>query len=72
MALASKLSQLQGKATQTSQLLAKNGPLFYKQLLEQNKHYIQDPPTVEKCSLLSKQLFYTRLARLPLLVQFPC
>ncbi|XVF48640.1 hypothetical protein PTKIN_Ptkin03bG0206500 [Pterospermum kingtungense] len=65
MALASKLAQLQAKATQTSQYVAKNGPLYYKQLLEQNKHYIQDPPTVEKCSLLSKQLFYTRLASIP-------
>ncbi|KAA3490675.1 Protein dopey [Gossypium australe] len=37
----------------------------YKQLLEQNKHYIQNPPTVEKCNLLSKQLIYTRLASIP-------
>ncbi|KAF9606262.1 hypothetical protein IFM89_024083 [Coptis chinensis] len=37
--------------------------LFIEELLEQNKQYIQEPPTVEKCNLLSKQLFYTRLAR---------
>lgn len=34
-------------------------------MLEQNKHYVQDPPTVEKCVLLAKQLFYTRLASIP-------
>lgn len=61
--MASKLTQLQSKATQASQLVAKHGCAYYKQLLEQNKQYIQEPPTVEKCSLLSKQLFYTRLAR---------
>ncbi|OMP06352.1 Mitochondrial ATP synthase subunit G protein [Corchorus capsularis] len=65
MALASKLAQLQSKATQASQFVAKNGPAYYKQLLEQNKQYIQDPPTIEKCNLLSKQLFYTRLASIP-------
>ena len=63
--MASKLAQLQSKATQASQFVAKHGPLYYKQLLEQNMHYIQEPPTVEKCNLLSKQLFYTRLARYP-------
>ncbi|KAE8682638.1 hypothetical protein F3Y22_tig00111238pilonHSYRG00333 [Hibiscus syriacus] len=63
MALTFKLAQLQSKATQASQLVSKHAPLYYKQLLEQNKHYIQDPPTVETCNLLSKQLFYTRLAR---------
>ncbi|XP_062099194.1 uncharacterized protein LOC133805109 [Humulus lupulus] len=63
--MASKLVQLQSKATQASQLVAKHGTSYYKQLLEQNKQYIQEPPTVEKCTLLSKQLFYTRLASLP-------
>ncbi|KAK5830093.1 uncharacterized protein LOC108456690 isoform X1 [Gossypium arboreum] len=65
MALTLKLAQLQSKATRASQLVSKHAPLYYKQLLEQNKHYIQDPPTVEKCNLLSKQLFYTRLASIP-------
>ncbi|XP_021276821.1 uncharacterized protein LOC110411120 [Herrania umbratica] len=65
MALAPKLAQLQSKATQASQFVVKHGSAYYKQLLEQNKHYIQEPPTVEKCNLLSKQLFYTRLASIP-------
>lgn len=62
--MASKLAQLQSKVSQASQFVAKHGTTYYKQLLEQNKQYIQEPPTVEKCNLLSKQLFYTRLARL--------
>lgn len=62
--MASKLHQLQSKAVQASQFLAKHGRAYHKQLLEKNKQYIQDPPTVEKCNLLAKQLFYTRLARL--------
>ncbi|QCD85193.1 F-type H+-transporting ATPase subunit g [Vigna unguiculata] len=61
--MASKLHQLQSKACQASQLVAKHGSNYYRQLLEQNKQYIQEPPTVEKVNLLSKQLFYTRLAR---------
>jgi hypothetical protein len=61
--MASKLHQLQSKAVQASQLVSKHGCTYYKQLLEQNKQYIQEPATVEKCNLLSKQLFYTRLAR---------
>ncbi|XP_062149556.1 uncharacterized protein LOC133858129 [Alnus glutinosa] len=63
--MASKLRQLQSKACQASQLVSKHGGAYYKQLLEQNKQYIQEPPTVEKCNLLSKQLFYTRLASIP-------
>jgi F-type H+-transporting ATPase subunit g len=31
--------------------------------MEKNKHYVVDPPTIDKCKDLSKQLFYTRLAR---------
>ena len=62
--MASKLHQLQSKAVQASQFVSKHGGAYYKQLLEQNKQFIQEPPTVEKCNLLSKQLFYTRLARL--------
>uniref|UniRef100_A0A2N9J706 Uncharacterized protein n=1 Tax=Fagus sylvatica TaxID=28930 RepID=A0A2N9J706_FAGSY len=63
--MASKLHQLQSKAVQASQLVSKHGCTYYKQLLEQNKQYIQEPATVEKCNLLSKQLFYTRLASIP-------
>ncbi|KAJ7969490.1 Mitochondrial ATP synthase subunit G protein [Quillaja saponaria] len=63
--MASKLQQLQSKACQASQFVAKHGTAYYKQLLEQNKQYIQDPPTVEKCNQLSNQLFYTRLASIP-------
>ncbi|KAG6770555.1 hypothetical protein POTOM_026240 [Populus tomentosa] len=62
--MASKLVQLQSKACQASKFVSKHGGAYYKQLLEQNKQYIQDPPTVEKCNLLSKQLLYTRLARI--------
>lgn len=62
--MASKLVQLQSKASQASQLVAKHGTSYYKQLMEQNKQYIQEPATIEKCNELSKQLFYTRLARL--------
>lgn len=63
--MASKLRQVQSKACQVSQVVTKNGNVYYKQLLEQNKEYIQEPPTVEKCNLLAKQLFYTRLASIP-------
>ncbi|XP_059634858.1 uncharacterized protein LOC132277128 [Cornus florida] len=63
--MASKLQQLQSKAWQASQFVAKHGTAYYKQLLDQNKQYIQNPPTVDTCNLLSKQLFYTRLASLP-------
>lgn len=61
--MASRLVQLQSKASQASQLVAKHGTSYYKQLMEQNKQYIQEPATIEKCNELSKQLFYTRLAR---------
>ncbi|KAF3970017.1 hypothetical protein CMV_006242 [Castanea mollissima] len=63
--MASKLHQLQSKAVQASQFVSKHGGAYYKQLLEENKQFIQEPPTVEKCNLLSKQLFYTRLASIP-------
>ncbi|KAL1804924.1 hypothetical protein DCAR_0830707 [Daucus carota subsp. sativus] len=63
--MASKLVQLQSKASQASQLVAKHGTSYYKQLMEQNKQYIQEPATIEKCNELSKQLFYTRLASVP-------
>ncbi|KAI3524691.1 hypothetical protein L1887_03354 [Cichorium endivia] len=63
--MASKLKQLQSKAGQASQFLSKHGSAYYKQLMEQNKQYVQEPATVEKCNELSKQLLYTRLASLP-------
>ncbi|KAL8107266.1 uncharacterized protein LOC141672422 isoform X3 [Apium graveolens] len=63
--MASKLSQLQSTAAQASKYVAKNGPSYYKQLMEKNKRYIKDPPTIESCQLLAKQLFYTRLASIP-------
>ncbi|XP_060209885.1 uncharacterized protein LOC132636857 [Lycium barbarum] len=63
--MASKIQQLQSKAGQASQLLSKHATTYYKQLLEQNKQYIVEPPTVEKCNELSKQLLYTRLASIP-------
>ncbi|CAL5360407.1 hypothetical protein ACSBR2_038402 [Camellia fascicularis] len=63
--MASKLHQLQSKAGQASQFLAKHGTAYYRQMMEQNKQYIQEPPTVEKCDLLAKQLLYTRLASIP-------
>lgn len=63
--MASKLIQLQSKASQVSQLVSKHGGSYYKQLMEQNKQYIQDPATVEKCNELSKQLLYTRMASIP-------
>ncbi|XP_022749910.1 uncharacterized protein LOC111299152 isoform X2 [Durio zibethinus] len=62
--MASKLQQLQSKACQASKFVATHGTAYYKQLLEQNKQYIQEPPTVQKCNELSKQLFYTRLTSL--------
>ncbi|GAB4852743.1 hypothetical protein Ancab_016952 [Ancistrocladus abbreviatus] len=63
--MASKLHQLQSKVVQASQFVAKHGTAYHKQLLEQNKEFIQEPPTVEKCNLLAKQLFYTRLSSIP-------
>ncbi|WCJ29572.1 Mitochondrial ATP synthase subunit G protein [Euphorbia peplus] len=63
--MASKLSQLRSKASQVSEVVGKHGVSYYKQVLEQNKNYIHEPPTVETCNLLSKQLFYTRLASIP-------
>ncbi|KAK9126818.1 hypothetical protein Scep_015664 [Stephania cephalantha] len=63
--MASKLLQMKSKAVQASCFAAKHGNAYYKQLLEKNKHYVQEHPTIEKCDLLSKQLFYTRLASIP-------
>ncbi|KAH7651251.1 ATP synthase F0 complex subunit G mitochondrial protein [Dioscorea alata] len=63
--MASKLMQLQSKAKQASQFVGKHGCEYYKQLMEKNKQYVVEPPTIEKCQDLSKQLFYTRLASIP-------
>ncbi|KAM0932544.1 putative ATP synthase, F0 complex, subunit G [Dioscorea sansibarensis] len=63
--MATKLVQLQSKAKQASQFVAKHGCEYYKQLLEKNKQYVVEPPSIEKCQELSKQLFYTRLASIP-------
>ncbi|URD85910.1 mitochondrial ATP synthase g subunit family protein [Musa troglodytarum] len=63
--MASKLHQLRSKAVQASEFVAKHGCAYYKELLEKNKQHIVQPPTVEKCQELSKQLFYTRLASIP-------
>ncbi|KAH9615040.1 hypothetical protein KSS87_003654 [Heliosperma pusillum] len=63
--MASKLRQLQSKACQATQFLSKHGEVYYKQMIEQNKELIQEPPTVETCNRLAKQLFYTRVASLP-------
>jgi len=57
--------QLQSKAAVATKLVAEQGSSLYKRVLEENKHYIQQEPTVQKCQELSKQLFYTRLASLP-------
>jgi F-type H+-transporting ATPase subunit g len=59
------MRQLQSKAAVATELAAKHGSTFYKRLLEENKQYIQQEPTVQKCQELSKRLFYTRLASLP-------
>ncbi|KAL0912620.1 hypothetical protein M5K25_018604 [Dendrobium thyrsiflorum] len=63
--MASKLLQLKVKAAQASQFAAKHGAAYYNQLLEQNKEYIVQPPTLETCHELSKKLLYTRMASIP-------
>ena len=55
--------QLRTKATEASKFITKNGCAYYKQMMEKNKEYVQDPPSVENCTRLAKQLFYTRVAR---------
>lgn len=64
-AMASRLAQLRSKAAQASELVSKHGCAYYKEVMEKNKQHVVQPPTVEKCQELSKQLFYTRLARSP-------
>ncbi|CAD5179045.1 uncharacterized protein LOC135584996 [Musa acuminata AAA Group] len=63
--MASKLHQLRSKAVQASEFIAKHGSTYYKELLEKNKQYIVQPPTIETCQDLSKKLFYTRLSSIP-------
>ncbi|KAL7195915.1 hypothetical protein ACSBR1_036025 [Camellia fascicularis] len=63
--MASKLHLLQSKIAEASKLISKHGCSYYKQLMEQNKQYIQEPPTVEKCQHLANQVFHTRLASIP-------
>ncbi|CAL9121184.1 mitochondrial ATP synthase g subunit family protein [Musa troglodytarum] len=63
--MASKLHQLRSKAVQASEFIAKHGSTYYKELLEKNKQYIVQPPTIETCQDLSKKLFYTRLTSIP-------
>ncbi|XP_051131611.1 uncharacterized protein LOC127251784 [Andrographis paniculata] len=63
--MASKLHQLQARASQAAQFVSKHGSAYYKQLVEENKQYVKEPPTVETCNELAKQLFYTRLASIP-------
>ncbi|PWA35554.1 ATPase, F0 complex, subunit G [Artemisia annua] len=63
--MAAQLKQLQSKASQAKQFLSAHGSVYYKDIMEKNKQYVQSPATVEKCNELSKQLFYTRLASLP-------
>jgi hypothetical protein len=68
--MASMARQLQSKAAVATKLVAEQGSSLYKRVLEENKHYIQQEPTVQKCQELSKQLFYTRLARFQIRVSF--
>nr|XP_043618635.1 uncharacterized protein LOC122590499 [Erigeron canadensis] len=70
--MVAQLRLLQSKACQASAFLCKKGTAsckqgsaYFKQMMEQNKHFVQEPATVEKCNELSKQLFYTRLASIP-------
>ncbi|KAM3332422.1 hypothetical protein ACQJBY_027936 [Aegilops geniculata] len=58
-------SAMQSKAAEAASSAAKQGREYHKTLMERNKQYVVDPPTVEKCQELSKQLFYTRLASIP-------
>jgi hypothetical protein len=73
MALASKAAQLQAKACEAARFAARHGCAYQRALVEKNKKYVVDPPTIERCQELSKQLFYTRLARsATCLLLLPC
>ncbi|KAF7029725.1 hypothetical protein CFC21_041406 [Triticum aestivum] len=63
--MAARLAQLRTKAAQAAEFASKHGGAYYKEAMEKNKQYVVQPPSVEKCQELSKQLFYTRLASLP-------
>jgi F-type H+-transporting ATPase subunit g len=63
MSMAARLAALRAKAAQAAEFAAKHGEVYYKEAMEKNKQYVVQSPTVEKCQDLSKQLFYTRLAR---------
>ncbi|XP_052140451.1 uncharacterized protein LOC127760265 [Oryza glaberrima] len=57
--------QLQSRACEATRSAAKHGRAFHEELMERNKRYVVDPPTIQTCQELSKQLFYTRLASIP-------
>ncbi|KAH7422096.1 hypothetical protein KP509_13G090400 [Ceratopteris richardii] len=63
--MGSYLKQLSSKTSAASEFAYKHGSVYYKNLLENNKQYIDPEPTVQKCQELSKKLFYTRLASIP-------
>ncbi|XP_044976918.1 uncharacterized protein LOC123444300 [Hordeum vulgare subsp. vulgare] len=58
-------SAMQSRASEAASNAAKRGCEYHRTLMERNRQYVVDPPTVEKCRELSKQLFYTRLASIP-------
>ncbi|GJW74794.1 NAD(P)-binding Rossmann-fold superfamily protein [Tanacetum coccineum] len=62
--MALKLHTFRSKVAEASNFWSKHVVnTRYKETLEKNKNYILDPPTIEKCQLLSDQLLYIRLAR---------
>ncbi|KAJ1284169.1 hypothetical protein BS78_03G184500 [Paspalum vaginatum] len=63
--MAARLAQLRAQAARAAEFASKHGGSYYKEVMEKNKQFVVQPPTVEKCQELSKQLFYTRLASLP-------
>uniref|UniRef100_A0A804QTR2 Mitochondrial ATP synthase subunit G protein n=1 Tax=Zea mays TaxID=4577 RepID=A0A804QTR2_MAIZE len=69
--MAARLAQLRAQAVQAAEFASKHGGSYYKELMEKNKQYVVQPPTIEKCQELSKQLFYTRLARALVLTNTP-
>jgi F-type H+-transporting ATPase subunit g len=71
-ALGSKLAQLQGKVCEVTWFAAKHGCAYHKSLIEKNKQYVVQLATAEKCQELSRQLFYTRIARCDSPSRFIC
>ncbi|KAG6589977.1 hypothetical protein SDJN03_15400, partial [Cucurbita argyrosperma subsp. sororia] len=49
----------------SSSFLILHFSITYSKGIRLQTNGIQEPPTVEKCNQLSKQLFYTRLASIP-------